>query len=113
MEWNRTGAGDQEAAARSCRGVARSAYLSGGQNGSRVDAGALERFRGLLGGAGDNRRGELDGLVGGVLQHRDRRLCGLAQRLQHARYLLGDLAADADGLVHRVHRLRGESPTKN
>lgn len=79
--------------------------LSGGQNGGGVDAGALERLRGLLGGAGDHRRGELQRLLAGALQRRQGRLRGLAQRLEHAGGLLGHLAADADDLVHRVHHL--------
>lgn len=83
-------------------------YLSGGQNGGGVDAGALERLPGLLGGAGDHRRGELQRLLAGALQRRQGRLRGLAQRLEHAGGLLGHLAADADDLVHRVHHLRIE-----
>ena len=46
------------------------AYLESRLEGGKVDAGALERLRGLPGGVGDHRRGELQGLLAGALQHR-------------------------------------------
>lgn len=88
-------------------------YLGGREDGGGVDAGALERRRGLPGGVGDRRRGELQGLLARALQHRQRRLRGLAQRPEHCHGQLRDLAAHADDLVHRVHHLTQNPTTTN